>query len=163
MVAASSLAGFLAAHAVWSISDGEILIPIYGYASNSGERIMERLAHEQLEDAVVAGKDMLESNPTNSLASVLIYDGRITLDIGKVDALIVEFRNYQEDKGAVTVALPYTPRTEGNTFAIHRPKIIEMSGHLKADTQSIFESFFKGVDQHEKGSGIWNESLDESI
>ena len=65
MLAAALLAGFLAAHAVWSISDGETLIPIYGYIDASGARHLVRLAESQSGKAVETGRDLLDANPNN--------------------------------------------------------------------------------------------------
>ena len=46
VIAAARLAGFFAAHAIWSVSDGATLIPILAYTTESGERHMERLVGE---------------------------------------------------------------------------------------------------------------------
>lgn len=90
MNAAAELAGFFSAHAVWSVSDGETLVPIYGLEHNNDGRSMERLALDRLEDAVEAGKERLDENPQRAERAVLIFDGRINLECGKVDALIVK-------------------------------------------------------------------------
>ena len=56
---AMNLAGFFAAHAVWCVSDGETLIPIFGYPDKNGQRVLNRLVHDRLEDAVAAGSGNL--------------------------------------------------------------------------------------------------------
>ena len=163
MLEAASLAGFASAHAVWCIADGEVLIPLYAYMKDDENVGMERMPGERLEDGVAAGQNMLEQNPYDTWAAVLIFDGRITLESGKFDALVIEFRSYSDNPGTVSVALPYTPHASNSVFAVHRPKIIELSAHLEEECESILEAFFAGVEQHEQGSAIWNERLDESL
>lgn len=163
MIEAAQMAGFLAAHAVWCISDGETLVPMYGYIKGENEQVMERLVHERLEEAVAAGQEKLSSNPYSAPVAVLIYDGRITLESGKKDALIIEFRTYGNREGSVFMALPYTPAGASGKFAVHRPKIIACSDNLKDSLESVGENFFQGVGQHEKGAKIWNDHLDETI
>jgi hypothetical protein len=79
VITASSLAGFLAAHAVWSISDGETLVPVLGYTDEDDERTLTRLAGSELEASVAQGKEQLTSNPMDANDAALLYDGRIAL------------------------------------------------------------------------------------
>ncbi|WP_078119464.1 hypothetical protein [Thiosocius teredinicola] len=163
MINAAILAGYLAAHAVWSVSDGETLIPIYGYLSGKGERVVERLAYHRLEQGVAARQERLNINLNGYSAAVLVFDGRINLDAGKKDALIVEFRSYGDTPGFVVVAVPYTPLSDHTDFAVHRPKVLDMSEHLRSDIHNLLDSFFTGVDQHAKAAKIWSAHLDESM
>jgi len=163
MVEATILAGYFSAHAIWCVCDGETLIPIYAHINSNNERSMVRLAHDFLEEGVAAGQEKLESNPHKAVSAVLIYDGRIDLETGKIDALIVEFKSYIDNGGLATLALPYTPVSQGVEFAVHRPKLLTIPDHLQDDLQLILTEFFNGVAQHEKGSEVWNQCLDESI
>ena len=106
MKEASELAGFFCAHAVWCVSDGETLIPIYAFLDAHGARQMHRLAHERLEQGVVFGKQKLENPEPGLSAHTLIFDGRIPWDGKKLDALIVEWRSLCGEGGKVTVAVP---------------------------------------------------------
>jgi hypothetical protein len=56
MEAATELAGFFAAHAVWSVSDGETLIPLLGYEAGDGMRQLVRLASERIADGALAAR-----------------------------------------------------------------------------------------------------------
>ena len=89
MITASNLAGFLAAHAIWSVSDGETLIPILGYTDQDDKRILNRLASNDLVEAVNRGKRQLLANPMDANDAVLVYDGRMTLDARKLHAIRV--------------------------------------------------------------------------
>jgi hypothetical protein len=57
MEAATELAGFFAAHAVWSVSGGEILIPLIAYETADGKRQMNRLVAERVEEGAARGKE----------------------------------------------------------------------------------------------------------
>jgi hypothetical protein len=56
MERAVELAGFFAAHAVWSVADGETLIPLLAFQRTDGKQEFRRIEAEQLEDAVAQGK-----------------------------------------------------------------------------------------------------------
>jgi len=59
------------------------------------------------------------------------------------------------------IAVPYTPKTSGR-FLVHKPKLLAWENCDDFDVNAAFHSFFEGVDEHEQGSKIWNECLDES-
>lgn len=57
------LAGFFAAHGIWSVADGATLIPMIGYEQAGGERKMVRFANEDIAvliEAFFAGVDSHE-------------------------------------------------------------------------------------------------------
>ena len=155
------LAGFSAAHAVWCVSDGETLVPLIAYESADGSRQMICIAHEQLQGAVAHGKDWLANNPESAIRAVLIYDGFVTLPEGKTDALIIECMEFSPSRGGLTMAVPYRPTSSLGGFAVHRPKFLGFEGS-EPSFDSLGESFFQGVDQHEEGSAVWIANLDGS-
>ena len=163
MITACKLAGFFAAHAVWCVSDGDTLIPMLVYTMENGERQLERLADEgeELAAAVENGKRRLASNEMGAHDAALIYDGRITLGKEKLDALIIEIRAYFSPDSFALIALPYTPKDSGQ-FRVHRPKILAWDNCGDFDMKQAFESFYAGVEGHEKGAAIWHQRLDES-
>jgi hypothetical protein len=154
--------GFFAAHAVWSVSDGETLVPIYAYVDAKGHRQMERLEADDLAQATAAGRSRLETNPYKASYAVLIVDAFITLPSGKTDALLVEGRSYGPGALNVTMAIPYKPAKDGGEFVVYRPKLYAASTNDQAKLQAIMESFWKGVDTHEKAADVWNKHLDQS-
>lgn len=165
---AADFAGFFAAHAVWSVSEGETLIPIYAFVDADGQRKMERMGHPRLEEGVSAGQQRLEDETEAAAAKVLIFDGRITLEGGKIDSLIIEWRSSSESPGRMVVAVPYTPASKKGffrkktPFAVHRPKVLEASDNWRDSIEEMFAAFFAGVSKHEHGGKIWNDHLDES-
>src|SRR5882724_9377927 len=94
MITASELAGFIAAHAIWCVSDADSLTPMLAFTTEDGERKLERLAGEDLQTAVEYGRQRLDDDPLGANDGVLAYDGRIRGAGGKLDAIILEMRSY---------------------------------------------------------------------
>jgi hypothetical protein len=157
---AALLAGFFAAHAIWSVSDGETLVPIYAYYDGSGQRHLDRLTSQPLEVAVEGGKKALAENPHKVSCAVLIYDGYVTISGQKRDALILEIRDYSAAGDSVVMALPYTPKTASATFTVFRPKILKLPENQSSD--AFIEDFWRGVDEHKQGSDVWSAHIDQS-
>ena len=161
MIIAFELAGFFAAHAIWCVSDSQTLVPMLAYSQADGGRQLERLALNDLEAAVSAGRVKLASNEMHATDAVLLFDGRIPLGDGKSDAIVIEIRAYSSPKSEAVVAVPYTPWSAG-AFRVHKPKLLGWANCQDFDINAVFDSFFKGVGGHEKGTAVWNTCLDES-
>jgi hypothetical protein len=158
----ATLAGFFAAHAVWCVSDGETLVPMFAVEKQDGSQEMHRLVTDRLEDGVAMGRDWLETNHHSATRAALIYDGYITMPSGKIDALLVEARKYEPQVQLFAIAVPYRHADSPAGFAVHRPKLIEINGD-ESQARTIVEAFFEGVDRHEKGAEVWDVYLDESL
>jgi hypothetical protein len=161
MPAAMELAGFFTAHAVWSVSDGETLIPILGFETQGGQRQMARLVGERLEEGVARGQEWMANNPDGAARAVLIVDAFITLPGSKTDALIATIRDFTNDDAEITMAIPYRPASHASGFAVHRPKFLDFKGP-EPDWKSVGEALWRGIESHEKGAAVWNQHLDES-
>jgi hypothetical protein len=161
MERACELAGFFAAHAVWCVSDGEVLIPIFASNGPGEKRQMDRLVTDRLEDGVAKGRERLDGNHHGAEVAVLIHDGFVSLPTGRTDALLVDIRDYQSNS-ALSLAVPYRNGGHQAGFAVFRPKFLSCSG-LEAPNYTILgEAFFRGVDCHEQGAAVWNKHLDQS-
>jgi len=161
MTAASDLAGFFAAHAVWCVSDGETLIPFVAYEHADGKRQLNRLVTERVEDGAAKGKEWLAKNPEGAARAVLIFDGFITLKGDRIDALIVTVRDYTLGDAELTIAVAYRSAKDPNGFAVYRPKFIGFKGD-QPDWQEVGQSMWAGIAKHEKGAKVWNDHIDES-
>jgi len=161
MITASELAGFIAAHAIWCVSETDGLIPMVAFATKDGQRKLERLVSEDAGKAVELGRKWLEDDAFSANDGVLAYDGRITNEGVKLDAIILEMRSYAFPWAKAALAVPYTPANSGR-FAVHRPKLIEWHECDEFDMNAAFEAFFLGVDSHEKGAAVWNSVIDQS-
>jgi hypothetical protein len=162
MITAARLAGFFAAHAVWCVSDGETFVPMLAYTTEDDERKMERLVvNNDAQASVAHGQEKLAANDMDANDAVLLYDGRIPIGNEKVDAIIIEMRAYFSPDAEAILAVPYTPKQAGN-FRVHKPKLLDWKHCDDFDIDAALQSFFDGVNEHEKGAKIWNECLDES-
>jgi hypothetical protein len=157
------LAGFIAAHGIWCVSDGETLIPILARETPDGSRQMLRLAADQLEDGVAQGKEKLSANSEGHSRAVLVFDGFVTLDSGKTDALFVEIRSYDVPSTALGMDVPYRNAADPRGFAVYRPKFISFTGSVEPDYAKCADWFFAGVDSHTQAAKIWNAAIDQSI
>jgi hypothetical protein len=161
MITASELAGFIAAHAIWCVSDTDSLIPMVAFTTEDGQRQLERLVCDDAAAAVELGQQRLEEDPRNANDGVLAYDGRITTEDGKLDAIILQLRSYAFPWARATLAVPYTPASSGR-FRVHKPKLVKWEQCEDFDVDAAFEAFFEGVAAHEQGSRVWDAALDES-
>ena len=161
MITASELAGFIAAHAIWCVSDADGLVPMLAFTTEDGQRKLERLVFEDAGAAVSHGRQRLEDDPLGADDGVLAYDGRVTIADGKLDAIILEMRSYAFPWAKATLAVPYTPVSAGR-FRVHKPKLVGWHGCDDFDMDAAFEAFFRGVDSHEQGAKVWNAALDQS-
>jgi hypothetical protein len=162
MELAVRLAGFLAAHAVWCVSDGDMLIPLMGLETLDGKRQMHRFMAERIEEGVRQGQDRLARNSDGASRAALVYDGFITLPTGKIDALLVDIRDYGSPLRSLLMAVPYRPVNSQQGFAVHRPKFLSFTGP-EPDFQAVGSAFFQGVDSHDKAAPVWSRNLDESL
>jgi len=162
METTAELAGFFAAHAIWCVSDGEALTPMLAYLKPDGERGMDRLVSENMEEAVATGQQWLAENKQGAAGAVLVYDAYVTLESGKTDALVVEARQYDAAQRSFQMIVPYRNAKAPGGFAVHRPKLVSVTGYADPPFDAIADAFFRGVDSHEKGAEVWSSHLDES-
>jgi hypothetical protein len=163
VIDAFNLAGYLSAHAIWCIEDGEVLIPIFGYMMDNGERRLERIELENHEISVALGKQNLDVNQYCAINAVLLYDGRVPLGDEKIDAIIVEIRSYSKLYPEAVLFIPYRPKSLSEKFLAYKPKLVHWKNCDDFDIQIALQSFFEGVDAHEHGAAVWIASLDQSL
>lgn len=158
----ATLAGFFAAHAVWSLAEGEQLTPLYAWLAEGTLRELKRVEGETLEESVRTGQQWLAENPEAAKEAVLIYDGYMTTASGKLHAIIIEARNYQEPAGEFTMAIPYRAAKHAKGFAVHRPKFVDLADAADV-VLGLSTAFFKGVNEHRLGAPVWKQHLDDSV
>ncbi|MFV2210418.1 hypothetical protein ACFHW2_09385 [Actinomadura sp. LOL_016] len=160
----AAMAGFFAAHGVWSVSDGATLIPMLAHERPNGERGMDRLVHDDVADAARAGEEALRAGHGDWVRAALVVDAYLHLDTSRVDALIVDAVEYGPSRRSLKMAVPYRPQGAPEGFAVYRPKFIEVTGMDDPDIAALAESFFSGVDSHEQAAAVWDAHLvDESV
>ncbi|MEK1939461.1 MAG: hypothetical protein AAAB16_03705 [Pseudomonas sp.] len=151
------MAGRLAAHAVSSVSTGELLVPIYGYLTTDGQTRMVRVVADNAQEAMEEGQSMYAGNRWNAAGGFWAVDGFVTLpDVGKVDALLLNICTYEEPKHELRMALPYRHAQSSDGFAVFRPKLLGLENLETGDVQPLMDAFFAGRDEHTEGAAIWN-------
>jgi hypothetical protein len=148
--------GFFSCHSIWSVEDGSQLCPIYAY-EKGGKRKMERFEGEDYQQVVEKMKQVFHSEFQNYEYSFVSYDGYLTLNNMKKDAIMIEFMD--SNKNAGTMAIPYNHSNNEKGFIVYRPKILD--SNIK-DLDLFTQKFFEGIDSHTKGAEVWNSHLDQS-
>jgi len=159
MNSAAQLAGFYAAHAIWCVSDGETVTPMVARLVND-EATMERLDEDDFEESIDAGRERLTGGDGPRDAA-LLYDASIEIEGDEVDAIVVEIRSADAPESEVVLAVPYTLAPD-TPFAVHQPQMLAWTNCEAFDVEEFMEAFFAGVDAHEQGAKVWNQSHDES-
>ncbi len=149
------LAGYFAAHAVWSVSEGETMVPLLAFEKFIGMREMTRLENSDAGEAVKAGHEWLQRNPDATLRAVLIFDGYVTRESGeRTDALIVEARLYGREPRSFTMAVPYRNAKHQKGFLVYRPSV-EQQSDAQMSIADLSRAFFRGVNQHRQAAPAW--------
>jgi hypothetical protein len=154
------LAGFFAAHAVWCLAPGDVLAPLAGYESDSGERRMLRFEDDGRGCGEEQIREWFEEHRDGASRAVLVYDGYVDAATGRWDAIVIEVRVHEGTTTALRLAVPYRGAGSEEGFALYRPRFLSFTGAGGVvDTQALDRWFFAGVDQHEKGAAVWDAYL----
>ncbi len=148
------LAGTLAAHAIWSVSDGSPLVPMIGHDLRDGKQHMMRLLGDNLEDGVALGRQRLETNEDDAARAVLVFDAFFTDDKGETEAVMLDGRDYDHG-GNFALAVPYRNASTPEGFAVRPPKFLSFSGG-ETELEPLAEVFFQGVDAHTEAAQAWH-------
>jgi hypothetical protein len=150
--------GFFTCHAIWSIEDGEMLVPFYAHEFH-GTRKLDRYPGDNKEN-VDKLKMLMTKNRMNYTYSLIAYDGYVTLNSVKKDAIFIEaYSTIDHVEYKVVMAIPYRGAKSDKGFAIYKPKTLETN---VKDIEKFVEGFWNGVNSHEKGSEAWNKYIDQS-
>ncbi len=123
------LAGFLLAHAVWSVSDlpeGELLVPLAVVEVN-GERSLQRFEAETQEEAIAAGKAAMQSATTTAEGWALARGGCLDRDGRTIDVLSVDFWAKGMTKPAI-ILQEYQPPARSDRFRLLGDPVLEIGG-----------------------------------
>lgn len=170
MIQLARMAGFFAAHAVWCVSDGEVLVPFGACEASDGQRKLNRFVTNMLEEGVAQAREWALENPARAARTMAIYDGYITLEAGKTDALLVQAYLFVERglgvlrprlEHRLLMAVPYRNAASAEGFAVFRPKFLEFDG-AEPELSTLAAPFFEGVDQHAKGAAVWNACINQT-
>jgi hypothetical protein len=161
MEAVAELAGYYAAHAVCILAEHETFDPTLTFLTNTGKQEMQRIVAPEARQAVESGRKRMAEPPEGTACAVLVIDGRINLQDGKCDAIIIEAVQYAPDAARFSMAIPYRNSKSKEGFAIYRPKFLGHEGP-EPNYDAIATAFFRGVDSHKEGGPIWSAKADPS-
>lgn len=117
---------------------------------------MSRLVSDDAQEVVEEAKARLGQDAAKHGAAILLYDTFVTLGDWRTDAILIEAL---ADNSRLVMAVPYRSAKSDEGFAVYRPKFLECP---QEEAEKIGESFFDGVDGHEKGNAVWTKYIDQS-
>ena len=153
------LAGFVLAHAAWSVSDipkGELLVPL-AIVEKNGQRQLLRFEALTQEQAIADGKATLARRQREFDAWAFGREGLMPEAHGKVDVLTVDAWATGMTR-PITFVQRFSPRSSG-TFRIKSDPIVVVDGKALegAEAAQLVKKLYDGVRQHPKAGQLWQE------
>jgi hypothetical protein len=145
------MAGYFAAHAVLSVSDGHTLVPILGFEFAPGQGEMHRLFEVTPREA----QALLDGNSPGAARAVLILDARMTRGSAADDGLILEMVDYRMPRRRERIAVPYRHASAPGGFAVLPVMFLDADDRLSPAPASRMAAFLRGVERHDAGGALW--------
>jgi hypothetical protein len=158
---ALALAGFVLAHAAWSLSDGldgDLLCPLSVVEDTHGERKLARYEADSQEEAIVAGKSAMRDVKNDAAAWAFAREGawRKMGSEQAGDVLAIDFWS-AEMPSTATFMQPFSRARNGSRFRIGGvPTLVVGDRLLSADVASpSIIAIMDGVKAHTIVAGLW--------
>jgi len=159
--AAVSLAGFVLAHAVWSVSDlleGELLVPL-AMTEKSGQRELHRFEAETQEQAIASGKTAMGKLSGSVDAWAFAREGQFNVGSGYVDVISVD----AWAKGmtaSISFVQKFRPFASGK-FGLLGDPWVAVDGKLQNPSASsdVLTKLNLAIQSHPKAAEHWSEWL----
>jgi len=154
---ASLLAGFVLAHAAWSVSDlpeGDLLVPL-AVVEVGAERKLVRFEAETQEQAIAEGKSFVAQQQTAASAWALAREGQMNTSTGKVDVLVIDAWAKGMSEPIIYIQ-PFQPFATGS-FKLLGPAVPVVSGSMLSPEKSepYLGVLYRGVSSHGEAAGLW--------
>jgi hypothetical protein len=147
------LAGFALAHAAWSVSEGETLCTM-AFTENGSDRQLFRFEADPIPESVEIGRQHLNDLQADLERWVLAFDGYITLNNKRRDALVIQLWSKCPGTPA-RIVQPYRPRARLRRFKIlGNPIFVDSAGAL-LEGENYQQWFLDGVHEHSKMPELW--------
>ena len=152
------LAGFVLAHAVWSVSDlpeGEALVPLAGI-ERDGKREFMRFEAETQAEAIDNGKAHMAKFQSEGTTWVFAREGLMrNKDGSAVDVITVEA--WQPGMQEPIVFLQFFKPFASGEFKLLGAPVAVVSGKMlpEAEAAPYLEMLQKGIDSHEQVAPLW--------
>lgn len=152
------LAGFVLAHAVWSVSDlpeGELLVPL-AVIEADGERQLVRFEAETQEEAIANGKARMVEVQASSSTWALAREGLMrSRDGSAIDVIIVEAWEPGMDE-PLTFIQPFQPFATGE-FKLLGSAVPVVDGQMLSEEAAppYLAVLHRGITGHSKVAPLW--------
>ena len=156
--AATLLAGFVLAHAAWSVSDlpeGELLVPL-AMVEIGSERKLVRFETETQDQAITKGKEFVANQKSSSSAWAFAREGQMKTNNGNIDVLVVDA--WAEGMTEpITFIQPFQPYASG-TFKLLGPAVPVVADSMLSPEESepYLSVLYRGVSGHGKAAALWS-------
>lgn len=157
--AAVSLAGFVLAHAVWSVSDlleGELLVPL-AMTEKAGQRELHRFEAETQEQAIASGKTAMGKLSGKVDAWAFAREGQFSEGSGYVDVISVD----AWAKGltaSISVVQKFRPFASGKFGLLGDPWVVTDGNFQNPSASSDLLTKLKhAIQSHPKAAEHWSE------
>ena len=151
------LAGFVLAHAAWSVSDlpkGELLVPLE-VVETGGQRQLLRFQAQTQEQSIAEAKATIATRQGQLDAWAFVREGLMPDGTGKVDVLTVDAWARGMTR-PITFVQKFSPYSSG-AFRIKGDAIVIVNGKLVegAEATGLVRRLYEGVSQHPKAGQLW--------
>jgi hypothetical protein len=150
------LAGFALAHAAWCVRDGETLCTM-ALTETDNDRQLLRFDVDSMPDSLEIGRQHLSEIQTKLQRWVLVYDGYITLNEKRRDALVIQPWSRSHNTVA-RIVQPYQHKKLFQKFQVlGAPIVIDMDNAILNALDAAAYQFWiqEGVDEHPKAAEFW--------
>ena len=152
------LAGFVLAHAAWSISDvpvGELLVPL-AVIERSGTRYLQRFEGPTQDAAIASGKDAVAEATTRGETWAFAREGLLNEATGKVDVITVEFWSSGMDS-PVTLVQRFRAAASPTGFAILGEPEVSIGNRIQPPEAMapLLKIVREGIKSHGKAGPQW--------
>ena len=152
------LAGFVLAHAAWSVSDlpkGQLLVPL-AIVETGGKRQLLRFEAQTQEQAITEAKATLAKRQGQLDAWAFVREGLMPEGSRKVDVLTVDAWARGMTR-PITFVQKFSPYSSG-AFRIKGDAIVVVGGKLVegAEATELVKRLHEGVSQHPKAGQLWH-------
>lgn len=155
--ATALLAGFVLAHAAWSVSDlpeGQLLVPL-AMIEEGSERKLVRFEAETQEEAISKGKEFVLEQKAAASTWAFAREGQINTATGYVDILVVEAWSDGMAE-PITYIQPFQPFASGS-FKLLGPAVPVVGGSMLSPEASepYLAELYRGISSHGKAVSLW--------
>ncbi len=152
------LAGFVLAHALWSVSDlpkQELLVPLAIVETSQGRQLLRFEAATQ-EEAIAKGKAHVSKLGADVTAWAFAREGLVPEGSGKVDVISVDVWAKGMDK-PITIIQRFEPYANRQHFRVIGVPEVVVNGVVleQSKAQETVEAILRGTLSHSKVAPLW--------